>query len=278
MVDKRNELEKSGSTAAQTAWVYRLSKPELLTKLAEFFSEINEGATYEELRKLLVQIVKLQARGKGTPAEQETTQQAITMTPGNNNKNILLKFDLDEDDWEIFVKRLEFYFTACDIPEDKKPAVLLTRLEVNPYNLLRNLAAPKKLKELKFDELVKLMQNHVSPPPSEVAERAKFAILTQGQGKSIADFVAELRLAARYCEFSNNGEKLRDQFISGIRDKAAKVELYKQKPKTFNEAVTQATSFEAANNNAGTPIGKQASAAVVYIVRLSVLFRVQCFP
>ncbi|CAL1672008.1 unnamed protein product [Lasius platythorax] len=185
------------------------------------------------------------------------------MASGSNTSNkISLKFDLKEDDWEIFAERLEFHFAACEIPDNKKAAVLLTKLEVNAYNLIRNLAAPRKLKELSLEKITNLMQNHVAPPPSEVAERAKFAMLKQKQEKSIAEFVAELRLAARYCKFANNEERLRDQFIAGLRDKATKVDLYKQKPKTFNEAVTQATSFEAANYNAETTVGKQDGATI----------------
>lgn len=103
----------------------------------------------------------------------------------NNNHNVLVEFNLDDDDWEIFVQRLEFHFIACNILNEKKPAVPLTRLEVNAYNLLQTLVA-RKLKELTFDELVEVMQYHLSPPHSEAAEMAKFAMSAQQEGKSIS--------------------------------------------------------------------------------------------
>lgn len=103
-----------------------------------------------------------------------------SVTNNNNNQNVLVKVNLENNDWEIFVERLEFHFIACDVPDAKKPAILLTRLDA--YNLLQNLAAPRKLKDLSFEELSKIMHDHLSPPPSEVAERAKFAKITQKQG------------------------------------------------------------------------------------------------
>ncbi|XP_070152511.1 uncharacterized protein [Polyergus mexicanus] len=85
-----------------------------------------------------------------------------------------------------------------DIEDAKKRSVLLTKVDTEMYNLLRNLAAPTKLNDMTYEEIVKKLKDYLVQPPSEIAEHAKFAMLKQNEGMKIIEFVAELKSASRY--------------------------------------------------------------------------------
>uniref|UniRef100_A0ABD2WQ42 CCHC-type domain-containing protein n=1 Tax=Trichogramma kaykai TaxID=54128 RepID=A0ABD2WQ42_9HYME len=85
-----------------------------------------------------------------------------------------LEFVLGKDDWEIFIDRLEILFKAKDTKDEKKAAILLTRLDEDAFKLIRNLGAPKKPTDQSYEELRDLMDKHLTPNPSEVMERWTF--------------------------------------------------------------------------------------------------------
>ncbi|KAL7304658.1 hypothetical protein TKK_0002905 [Trichogramma kaykai] len=108
-----------------------------------------------------------------------------------------IKFCLNKDKQETFVERLEFQFLARDTTIDaKKAAILLTSIDTDAYELIKNLCALQKLSEKKYEELTKLMSNHFEPKPSELMERNNFDKASQEQGESIADFTARLKKLA----------------------------------------------------------------------------------
>ncbi|KMQ84553.1 hypothetical protein RF55_17561 [Lasius niger] len=81
-----------------------------------------------------------------------------------------LEFHVGEDDWELYTERLELYFVANDIEDEKQVAVLLTKISPETYKLVTNLCAPNKPKDKTFNELVKLVKDHLCPKPSEAME------------------------------------------------------------------------------------------------------------
>ncbi|KMQ88530.1 hypothetical protein RF55_11966 [Lasius niger] len=63
-----------------------------------------------------------------------------------NKMSTKLEFQLGRDNWEVFIERLELFFIATDVSiEDKKRAVLLTKVSAETYTLMRDLCAPAKL-------------------------------------------------------------------------------------------------------------------------------------
>ena len=87
----------------------------------------------------------------------------------------LQSFEPGNEDWLLYTERLEQFFVANNIEDDKrKVAVLLTALGASAYALLRNLVGPAKPATKKYDELVKAMKDHLQPKPIVIAERFKF--------------------------------------------------------------------------------------------------------
>lgn len=80
------------------------------------------------------------------------------------------------------------------------------------YSLLRDLTSPEKPAEKNFEDIVKLLKDHLSPKPSVIAERFGFNRRQQMDGESVNEYVAKLRKLAEYCEFGDNlNDTLRDR-------------------------------------------------------------------
>lgn len=114
----------------------------------------------------------------------------------------LNEFDVENETVTAYLERVELYFDANDVADDKKVPVLLSNIGAKTYGLLRSLAAPKAPKEKTLDEIKKLLKSHFEPTPSVIAERYRFHRRDQAAGETIADFVAEIRKLTTHHGFS----------------------------------------------------------------------------
>ena len=116
-------------------------------------------------------------------------------------------FEENAETWEHYTERLGHYFDANgigDVSGDdkaKRRAILLSVCGSKVYKLMCDLLAPAKPKEKSYQELVKLIQDHLAPKPSEIVQRFKFNNRFRNEGESVADFVAALRNLAEHCEY-----------------------------------------------------------------------------
>lgn len=84
-------------------------------------------------------------------------------------------FNPSIEDWNAYSERFEQYVIANDIKDEKKiVATFLTTIGSKTYNVLRDLLAPAKPSEVKFEELVKTLRDHYEPTPIVIAERFHF--------------------------------------------------------------------------------------------------------
>jgi len=115
-------------------------------------------------------------------------------------------FDSSQEDWLSYVARLENYFVANDITEDKetkRQAILLSFCGVPTYRLIKSLSAPTKPEEVSFKDLVKLVEGHHNPEPSATVQRFKFHSRCRQPGETVSTYVVELRCIAEHCKFDN---------------------------------------------------------------------------
>ena len=84
------------------------------------------------------------------------------------------EFDSTRETFSAYIERTQLYFTANDVADDKKVAVLLTELGSMNYSLLRSLLSPTLPKDKTFDELVQTLGDHFEPKPVVIAERFHF--------------------------------------------------------------------------------------------------------
>ena len=70
--------------------------------------------------------------------------------------------------------------------------------------LVKSLVAPTKVETMAFNENETLLEIYLQQRKRLViAEQTKFVAITERNGESSGDFLARLKEAARYCEFSN---------------------------------------------------------------------------
>ena len=69
-----------------------------------------------------------------------------------------------------------------------------------------------------YDDIVTLLNNHLSPKPLVFAEQFCFHKHDQNEGESIPVYLAELRKLSKHCDFKANlSDALRDKLVCGIK-------------------------------------------------------------
>ena len=117
-------------------------------------------------------------------------------TPVHGN---LKEFQPENELFSSYLERVELFFNANDIVDEKKVAVFLSVVGSKTYSLLRNLLAPDLPSTKTLAALVGTLKNHFEPKPLVIAERFHFHQRTQNVGESIAEYIAELRRLTTYC-------------------------------------------------------------------------------
>lgn len=127
-------------------------------------------------------------------------------------------FDTENGDWTAYSERLDQFFLANKIEEEKmKVAVLLSSLNESTYKLIRDLTHPLLPKEKKFVELTTLLKQQYGPRVNVWRERRKFYELRQNAYETVVEWIARIKKAAVNCEFEAQFEQIvKDKFITGI--------------------------------------------------------------
>ncbi|XP_047517455.1 uncharacterized protein K02A2.6-like isoform X1 [Pieris napi] len=161
-------------------------------------------------------------------------------------------FDVKNGNWSAYIERVEMYFLANKIEDGVKLPTLIAVMGEDSYDLLSTLASPKKPSSLTFKEVVNLMETHLQPKPSILAERYRFRQRRQQENESIADYVADLKKLSRFCDFSTTLEdNIRDQFVCGLKSESTRQRLFAEENLCYKKAVSLAINLEAAERDAG---------------------------
>ena len=193
-------------------------------------------------------------RAKGGGTEKESKN--ITTGDGGRDMAAVLghiePFDIQNDDWSLYIERLGQFYIANEITTNaKKVAVLLTVIGTKAYELLHSLLAPELPSTKSYDELVKVLEDHLKPKPLVIAERFKFHHRNQKDGETVAQYVAALHKLMKHCDFKDYlDEALQDRLICGLRSEVIQRKLLSEKTLGFQLAYELAHSLETANRQA----------------------------
>ena len=102
----------------------------------------------------------------------------------------LTEFKPESKKIEAYLERVQLFFDANTIEEDKQVAVLLTVIGSSTYALLTSLLAPCKPREKSFAVLAETLRRHFDPKPLVIAERFHFHRRNQASGENISEYVA----------------------------------------------------------------------------------------
>ncbi|XP_052752691.1 uncharacterized protein LOC128201082 [Galleria mellonella] len=175
------------------------------------------------------------------------------------------EFNVGNGAWSAYVERLNMYFVANEVKPELKLPTLISVMGDEAYELLSNLADPRKPSDLTYKDAVELLRQHLQPTPSVLAERHRFRQRRQGVDENITSYVAELKKLARHCQFKDLEENLRDQLVCGLRSDIIRQRLFAEDDKllTYHSAVRIATSLEAAERDAAAVELKSAGCEVL---------------
>ncbi|XP_046862125.1 uncharacterized protein LOC124455535 [Xenia sp. Carnegie-2017] len=148
-------------------------------------------------------------------------------------------------DWKQYVERLEIFFEVNNVPIEKQASSILTFMGSKMYALLRSITAPRRPKELTYNQIVETLTQPLEPKPIVIAERYKFHKAEQGQAESIREYLAKLQRLAETCEFgSYRDEAIRDRFVCGLQDRSIQRKLLGEVDLTLKSAVEKACAAE----------------------------------
>ena len=158
-------------------------------------------------------------------------------------------FDPAEESISVYLERMELFFAANGIKDEKQVAVLLSVIGPKIYALLRDLLAPEKPQDKSVATLSETLRKHFEPKPVIIAERFRFHRRDQASGESIVEYLAELRRLAAHCQFGEYlDEALRDRFVCGLRNSGTQKRLLTEtEPLTLKKALEVAVAVEAAD-------------------------------
>ncbi|KAJ8913879.1 hypothetical protein NQ315_005676 [Exocentrus adspersus] len=121
------------------------------------------------------------------------------------------------EDFSLYLERLEQYFIANFIDEDRRVAVLLTVIGPQTYKILRDLCDPILPKNKAYTDLCSLLKKQFSPQISVFRKRIEFYEARQKQGETINEWYARMKNLAVNCNFGNLLEPiLKDKLVTGL--------------------------------------------------------------
>ena len=150
--------------------------------------------------------------------------------------------------WPDWIKCLEYNFLAAGISESKKKEAML--FSIGGLKLMRIYEGLDHIKHTDADvkdyELVKFKLNtYFSVKKSWIVESVKFAELRQEQSECIDAYVARLRIAAEYCEFSDIEKELCRHIARTCYSMKLKTKLLESTVKTLDELLKMGRALEA---------------------------------
>ena len=161
------------------------------------------------------------------------------------------EFQPDNENFSSYIERVQLFFTANDIAEDKKIAVLLSMVGSKNYSLLRSLVAPRTPKDLSFDELVSTLRQHFLAETGNNSGTVPFSQALSSCWRIHSRLSCRTAKAhSIYCEFGAFLEQaLRDRLVCGIHSEGIQKRLLAEADLTLATAVKIAQGMETAENN-----------------------------
>ena len=95
------------------------------------------------------------------------------------------EFQPDSEIVSTYLERMQLFFTANSVPQEKQVPVFLSVVGPKAYALLRSLLSPQLPHTRTYEELEDALKQHFQPKPLVIAERFHFHRRNQAMGESI---------------------------------------------------------------------------------------------
>ena len=156
----------------------------------------------------------------------------------------------DAELWSSYQERLEQFFLAKDVGDEKKVPVLLSVVGGHTYSILLDLTSPDIPGMKSYDKLTTILKRHFNPTPIQIAERFRFHNRDQKEGESIRDFNAAVRKLSEHCGFFDLNDSLKDRLVCGLCNEHVQKMLLTEKDLNYEKALETAVAMETAARDA----------------------------
>ena len=128
-------------------------------------------------------------------------------------------FDLKTDNITEYIERVEQYFIANDVMDEKKQtAIFFIDIGNETHWLLQNLLTPESPAGMTVKTLSETLIDHLKRKPIIIAERYKFYCRDQSENETIIEYLVELRKLTLNCDFKDFLDQvLTDRFVCGLQ-------------------------------------------------------------
>ena len=184
----------------------------------------------------------------------------VTQNKAMNSIGKLEEFDETCGNWSAYIERVEQYFLANDVDDEKKVPVLLTVIGGKTYSLLQTLTSLDKPSTKSFEEIVAILQGHLSPKPLLITEQFRFHKRDQREDGNNDTYVAEIKKLSEHCEFGTAlNDSLRDRFVCKLHHESIQKRLLVKTSLTFEKAPKLVVPMETAMKDSVELRGKTKS-------------------
>ena len=80
------------------------------------------------------------------------------------------EFDHCSNSIASYLERMQLYFEANSVEDERKVAVLLTVIGAKTYETLKSLLSSERPRDKSYDQLVAALQKHYDPKPLVIGE------------------------------------------------------------------------------------------------------------
>ncbi|XP_063534987.1 uncharacterized protein LOC134744969 [Cydia strobilella] len=167
------------------------------------------------------------------------------------------------DNWEVFEQQLESLILLNDVPEEKKVALLITKITSNVFETLQILCKTKKPITLTYKELCDTLTEKYKHTKTPLLDRAEFRRRNQLPTESVDDYVLNLRKLSRKCQFKDEEDQIKEKLVDGVYSKLIKFELMKQSAEAkLEDLIKLAKTVESAYKQAN---GEEETSNISYV-------------
>ena len=153
------------------------------------------------------------------------------------------------ENWKRWRQKFELYMMATDIESKADKVQSSTLLHVigdEALEIYNTFVFEDDEDKTKLKTLLEKFDAHFTPQKSVTFERHVFNMRVQGPGENIDQFVTDLKIKAKSCEYGDLCDSLiKDRIVVGIRDDQVRAKLLRTKDLDLTKAVSICRAAEA---------------------------------
>ncbi|XP_053606236.1 uncharacterized protein K02A2.6-like [Plodia interpunctella] len=151
--------------------------------------------------------------------------------------------------WKVWLRNFEYYVGGqVGLNDKQKISRLLHQAGPEVQEIYETIEEQNAEGSNEFEKCKYRLTNYFQPEVNTAYERQKFRNISMNEKENVNEFVLRLRKQAKYCEFSNTDEVVRDQLIEKCVNKDLKRKFLKKgKDLTLTRALELARLFELDN-------------------------------